>query len=263
MTKKKKGANTSLVPASDKGMQIPVIHDGQIPDTYEGVRDLVQQLIQDGQKTALVFTWNIGKIIQALQDEHEANGADSKYGAKAVERIAEDVGRTPRLMQEMLRFYRKHEDIEYVCDLQLEWSTARECMRITDDKERKELEKTAADESLTVRQVRDIVNESVAKGNKGQSRGAGRQISAISWYAKLNRMTAAALKDIKAHMHAYPDMQKIVEDENRTTDEDYKKIVEGDDPLKNQIGTKATRLADYLRQNVVPIQHSFAESDED
>jgi hypothetical protein len=239
-----------------------VIQDDQIPGTIPGVISLIQDMMQEVRKTSLVYVWNIGKVIKKVQDD------EGRYGSKAVETVAEALGQTPRLFWEMLRFHNYHEDFDKVKGMAIEWSAAREIMRLPDPKQREKLEEEAEKENLTVRDVREKVNKAKSdtspKTPKIPAKDKGPNaltyfIGLISDLEKINRDLDTRLKDLSGILN-------MVGNEELTPDEDYNIIVEGDgkkDPLAVQASKQGAIIVKKLNKLVVPLKDTFNEPGQD
>jgi len=225
------------------------------PTDLTEAAERVDSLLREGNRTALNYAWKVGQVIAAVQEDEGA------YGSRAVERIAEQVGKTPRLLQEMLRFYKAFPDSDDVSEMAIEWSSAREVLRLPDEKAREEVIEEAASSNLSVRQVRELVNKAVADVPAANSPRA-RTLSAKGWFRKMLKLLESDLDKLKTHMQKYPEAAHIATDSDKTSDEDYDEIVHGDcdnEALVTQISEEATRLASYLQAQVSPIQNAFNE----
>jgi len=252
----------SLVPVGSGSVSLQMVSDENLPKSYAEARDMIDRMMQDGRKVMLLHSWNVGRIIAHIQED-----AGGRYGAKAVDRVAADLEMSStRILHEYLRFYNAHRDINYVQKLKLEWSAARELLRISDDKKRTKMEAEAQKKEMSVREVRDWVkeenNKDAAKKPKDKGKKSEpRKIKAITYYRKLVRKLEDDLEEIKGMAQRHPEMALLVSNEDRTTDEDYEIIVNGkaggEQPLVEQVGDLAERLSNYLRTTVVPIRNAF------
>jgi hypothetical protein len=248
--KPEKATSTELALPSSKFE----IQDDQIPDTIPGVIELIKSIEKEVRKTALVYWWNIGKIIKAIQDD------EGRYGAKAVETVAEELNKSDRLLWAALRFYNDHDDFEHVTDMAIEWSAAREIQRVPDPKERAKLEAKAEKEDMTVREVKEEVNKVKGKDVPPDKKPKAAGPNALGYFIKLDTYMDKARKETDKHLEDMSAMLALVGDEARTPDEDYNIIVEGldtKDPLALIISKKAVYIIDKLQKYVVPLKDTF------
>jgi hypothetical protein len=225
------------------------------PSSLTEAAERVDSLLREGNRTALGYAWQVGQVIAAVQED------EGIYGTRAVDRLAEQVGKTPRLLQEMLRFYRAFPDSGEVAEMAIEWSSAREVLRLPDEKNRAEVIEEAESANLSVRQVRELVNKAVADAPAANAPRV-RALSAKGWFRKMLKMLESDLGRVKAHMQKYPEAAHIAADSDKTSDDDYDTIVYGDcenEALIAQISEEATRLASYLQTQVTPIRNAFEE----
>jgi len=223
------------------------------PSDLDNAAGLVDALLREGNRKALNYAWRVGQVISTVQEN------EGVYGSRAVERIAEKVGKTPRLLQEMLRFFKAFPSSDSVEDLSIEWSSAREVLRLPDEETREQVIEEAATSNLTVRQVRELVNKAVSDDSSASPPRA-RAMSAKGWFRKMLKMLESDLEKIKAHMLKYPEAAHTAADADKTADDDYDLIVHGDcenDALIASISDEAVRLSAYLSSQVVPIRSAF------
>lgn len=234
-----------------------VIQDDQIPETVPGVVSLIQDMMGEVRKASLVYVWNIGKVIKKIQEN------EGRYGSGAVETVAEELGQTPRLFWEMLRFHNYHEDFDKVKGMAIEWSAAREIMRLPDPKQRAKLEEVAEKKNLTVREVREEVNKvkssaPKAKAEPKKAKGPNALtyfIGLVSDLEKINADLDKRLKDLKP-------MLNLVGNEEMTSDEDYNIIVEGDekkDALSVSASKQGAIILKKITNFVIPLKDTFKE----
>lgn len=254
---KVKAASTAVaLPTTDF-----IIPDDQIPDTVPGVVGLIKDMMGEVRKASLVYVWNIGKVIKKVQDD------EGRYGSKAVETVAEELGQTPRLFWEMLRFYNYHEDFDRVKEMAIEWSAAREIMRLPDPKQREKLEKEAEEENLTVREVRKKVNttKGTPKSPKEPAKTKSKGPNALNYFISLITDLEDALSAFDKRFADLSAMLVLVGNEEMTSDEDYNIIVEGDEK-KDPLAVKASKLGasimDRIERNILPLKDTFNDSAE-
>lgn len=248
--KKKGKTSTSLaLPSSEFEIQ-----EEQIPDTIPGVIELIKSIEKEVRKTALVYWWNIGKIIKAIQDD------EGKYGSKAVETIAKELNKSDRLLWSALRFHNDHEDFGHVASMAIEWSAAREIQRVPDPKDRAELEAKAEKEDMTVREVKEEVNKVKSKDVPPDKKPKASGPNALNYFIKLDSYMDKVRRETDKHLEDMGAMLALVGDEERTPDEDYNIIVEGVDkkaPLSMIISKKAAYIIDKLQKHVLPLKDTF------
>ena len=235
-----------------------VIQDDQIPDTIPGVVKLIGSIMGEVRKASLVYAWNIGKVIKKIQEE------EGRYGSGAVEQIAQALGQSDRLFWEMLRFYNYHEDFNRVKGMAIEWSSAREIMRLPDPKQRTKLEDTAEKDNLTVREVREEVNKAKGKPAK-KEKTKKKEPNALPYFMKLDTSLNGIISTLDGQLKDITPMLSLVGDEERTPDEDYKILVEGTDkkdPMMTQLSKKAVSIIEKLTRYVVSLKDTFNENED-
>ena len=228
-----------------------------MPADFDEAVEIVDNLLREGNKVALVYAWKIGEIVSAVQKD------EGVYGSKAVDRIAEKVGKTPRLLQEMLRFYSAFPNKEKVGELEIEWSSAREVLRLPEPDIRESVIAEATERQLTVREVRELVNKVSADPKSPAART--RAVSAKSWFRRMRKMLETNMEAVKKHMEGYPEAAHTAVDESKTSEEDYDLIVHGDidnEALIVDISDLAIRLSAYLTSQVQPIRNGFDDNEE-
>jgi hypothetical protein len=232
------------------------------PKNLDEVCTTIKTLMSDGRRVFLVHVWGIGRLISSIQEE------EGRYGSHAVEKVAEKLGKTPRLFYDMLRFHREYPDVERVLKMKLDWTAARELMRIEDTKVREKLEQKAEDSDATVRDVREMVNE--AKKNldskdPSKKKKSSKKARPIAWYKKVQKHLDRCLSDLLELMQDKAEMQVLVECPEATTDEEYKILIEGSGktpPLIEEISKLGERMITALQREVVPMKEVFQNVDE-
>jgi len=254
--KDKKGTELALYNAA---LEIP---DDQIPDTVEGIAEWINENKKGVQKVALVYWWNIGKMISRIQED------EGKYGSKAVERVAEAQGKAgPRLLYNAHNFYKDHPTFQDIETRAIEWSSIREIQRIPDPQQRLLLEERAEAENMTVREVKEAVNEVKGKNKPKDKAPKSSGPNALSYFMKMDRVLDKAISSVDDVLKDLGPMLELVGDEDRTPDEDYNAIVEGDeskgkDPMAVIVSGKADTLREKLEHYIIPLKDTFSEGEE-
>lgn len=250
-----KKTETAVVTAGP--VEIP---DDQIPDTIEGIAKWVLDNEVEVRKAALVYWWNIGKMVATIQAD------EGKYGSKAVALIAEKSGKNERLLYNAHNLYKDHPKFNSVCALAIEWSSVREIQLLPDARKRRILEQKAADRNMTVKEVKEEVRKIKGKSKpKDKKPKAPKGPNALSYFMLLDDLMAKLGADTDRHLKDISAMLALVSDEYRTPDEDYNIIVEGDknnDPLAVKISKKAASLVQKLQQYVIPLKDTFNDTED-
>ena len=246
----------ALLPTSAVDFEIDL---AVVPDDLDGVTDLVQGMMIESRRTSVIYAWNIGKLCQHVHD------TEGKYGSRAVETMAEKLGKSGKILWEMKRFFNAYSDYSKVKDFQLEWSSARELLRLEDGSERKKVETRTIKENLSVRDVRGIVTD-LKKGKQKPPKSQPKKPpapNALKFFMKLEGDLTAINNQLDSLIKDILPMLSLVSDENRTSDEEYKILVEGtekEQPLVKKTGRLAVSITEKLARNVVTLETVFDES---
>ena len=109
--------------------------------------------------------WNIGQRIVRVDQDGDLRAA---YGDRLLERLSQDLlkrynlGFSVQNLERMRKFYLTHPKSS--APRELTWSHYVELLGVTDDKTRRRLEKLAAKEGLTTRELRRFVKEEAGAG---------------------------------------------------------------------------------------------------
>ena len=247
-------ADDAAIQSLDEDLGMRLLTDADIPETMDGMVQIVGQLFGHGANQMLRACWNIGKCARALQIN-----AGTRYGTNAVGQLAGRINRSERLIHDMLRFYNQHTDPEGVKTLGIEWSAARIIGQVKDDTARIELETRAQDENLTVRDLRAIVRTDrpvVAPPPPDEDVGtdtgaAGPEMATpVVYLTDLRRQMEQQLGELQEEVGQKPDYLHIAEDDEQTSDEDFEEIKR----LARCIAEVATRHIQFLQQNLVTME---------
>lgn len=120
-------------------------------------------VIYEGARKAMVTAyWQIGKRIVEIQKDEEVR---AQYGANLIVSISEDLtkkygsGFSRESLIKMRSFYNKFP--KGSAPTLLDWTKYRELLSVSDDRKRAKLEKKAAKENLSSRELRRIVKQGV------------------------------------------------------------------------------------------------------
>jgi len=238
-------ADVALMPEPGQDKTAGLLEDGDIPKTYKEVEKLVIHLYGTARRGVLIAYWNIGKVATALKE-------NASYGSNAVEKIADKLGQQPRMLYEMMRFYEEHE-AKVMPGLLLEWSSARELLRIKDKDRRLQLEQHVQKKGMTVREVRAMVNEEQKKKGAKKSENRGRKPSAKGFFSKFDHRLELMLTDLKKLLELYPERVVLLLDTTKTPDEDRVAVIGNKQHkgLAAAIADKGRRLVSQLQVYVV------------
>jgi len=246
-------ARDLLMPAPDQEKSSELLQDSDIPGTYKEVEKLAVQIYGMARRNVLVAYWNLGKIADKLKE-------NASYGSNAVEKIADKLGQQPRMLYEMIRFFQTH-SVEQMPDMLLEWSSARELLRIRDPEKRLQLEEYVQKSKMTVRQVRALVNKEKQKDKKGKktAKNRGRKPSARGFFARFDHRLDLMLVDLKKLLEKYPEMVVVLLDAEQTSEEDKTAVIgnKTHKGLAAEIADKGKRLRQQLEAYVVDMPDAF------
>lgn len=231
--------------------------DGDLPKDFDGTCAVIKRLIVATTKHMLLHAWGIGRLVENIQTLE-----GGRYGAKAVERIAAATHQSPRNVSDMLKLYNAIPNEGGVSKLNVEWSTARETLRLPDPAVREAVLTKAAKDHLSVREVREVVNTELKK-NKPKAAKQERQVQALPFFKKMQAELERCRDELDRMKLQLPDFVRIVSDEKRTSDEDYNLIVEGDPKTKTrsilgQITVLAQNLSGVLNRDIITIEGQFS-----
>ena len=241
-----------LMPDPDQENGVELLKDTDIPTTYKEVEKLAIQIYGMTRRNILIAYWNLGKLADKLKE-------DSKYGSNAVEKIADRLGQQPRMLYEMIRFYQAHSS-EQMPELLLEWSSARELLRIRDPEKRLQLEEHVQKSKMTVREVRALVNKEKQKDKKNKSsKQKGRKPSAKGFFVRFDHRLELMLNDLKKILEKYPEMLVILLDSEKTSEDDRIAVVgnKANKGIAAAIADKGKRLRQQLEAYVVDLPDAF------
>jgi hypothetical protein len=237
------------------------IKDDQIPETVEGVGELVRAMIESAFKSSLIYNWNVGKLIATIAEE------GGGYGSGAVEKVAEQVQCSERILWAKQKFYKQHTSFDDIKDMAIEWSAAREISALTDPKKRKQLEKKTEKDNLTVKQVKEEVKK-IQKADKPKEKKPSKPASpkALPFFMKLYKSLELIHKDLDGQLAKVPDMLAATSNDTITSDEDYNIIVEGTEkehPLVTEIPRIAKLIISQCTMTILPLETSFNDPEEE
>ena len=243
----------ALMPEPDQQLAktAGLLEDSDMPKTYIEAEKLVIHLYGTARRGVLTAYWNIGKVATLLK-------ANASYGSNAVEKVAEKLGQQPRMLYEMMRFFEEH-DAKVMPGLLLEWSSARELLRVKDKERRLQLEQHVQKKGMTVREVRAMVNEEKKKKGAKKSSNKGRKPSPRGFFARFDHRLELMLTDLKALLDKYPEMVALLFDEEKTV-EDERVAVVGNKQHKGlaaSIADKGRRIRQQLDAYVIEMPNAL------
>ncbi|MBF0123694.1 MAG: thermonuclease family protein [Candidatus Omnitrophica bacterium] len=133
---------------------------------YEGLLQDIADIYTATRQAMAEAYWNIGQRIVRVDQDGDLRAA---YGDRLLERLSQDLLKRYNLgfsvpnLERMRKFYLSHPKSS--APRELTWSHYVELLGVTDDKTRRRLEKLAAKEGLTTRELRRLVKEEEGSGD--------------------------------------------------------------------------------------------------
>ena len=131
------------------------------PEGYAALRDEIQGLLQAARNRAYQAVdnikvqayWQVGERIVRAELEHK-DRAD--YGARVIEQLARDLGMAPRVIYEIVQFYRTY-PLVHMLRAELSWSQYVLLIRVGDARERSFYETQVVRNGWSVRELEEQV----------------------------------------------------------------------------------------------------------
>ena len=132
---------------------------------YDGLLQDIADIYTATRQAMAEAYWNIGQRIVRVEQDGDFRAA---YGNRLLERLSQDLLKKYNLgfsisnLERMRKFYLSHP--KSAAPKELTWSHYVELLGVADDKTRRRLEKLAAKEGLSTRELRRLVKEEVGTG---------------------------------------------------------------------------------------------------
>jgi len=244
----------------DAPVTLELVINNELPRTFDKAVNKTRELISIGKTVVLLNVWEIGRIAHAMDED--TRNREGKYGVGSVGRMAGSLGIGARILLEMLKFYRTYPEIDNVKTLGLEWSSVREIMRLKGDTDRDRVAKKAQKESFTVREVRSVVNDIMAKEDTKKPKTPKKQPKAVAYFEKLDQVILTALQNIRTALEKKPEMLKLAGDEDLTSEADFIRLTKGNGnspAIFTRCKKSAGRLSEFMAREVGPLENLFDE----
>jgi hypothetical protein len=227
----------------------------EIPEDYEGLSEKVQEILGDMGSSMLGYAWRIGRMIVAAQEK------EGKYGTRIIERLGEDLNKSTTYLSSFKRFYVQHKEATELP--KIEFAHARLIGKLTSEEDRTLLEQQAFENNWTVKEVDAAVKE--VQKREDEEAGADKKVknrrapNAASYFGKMERSLQDFHLDLELMLEQSPDMLLLANDQERTTDEQYEKVVES----LEEAADWAAKIVGYLNRMVIPMKDTFTIHSED
>ena len=252
-------SNEVLDPASSsatvQSIEIPVLTDDLMPDTYDGIKTSVRAYMDAATQSALLVAWNVGRLCTELK-------TNSKYGDGSVEKMASETNISSRLLYDMATFYKHHTDVKAVLEMTIDWSAARVLGSVSDSTKRLELEKEVSDKGYTVAEVRKIVKDlkspEVKEKKKVEvTKAAEERDTALRYFTRLRTSTGDILESMKHSLSMKEKYVTMAEESTITPDVDFQEIIK----ILEDIAATGRRMNELITRSVIPLADLFSETE--
>lgn len=248
------------------------IVDGQLPETVEQACNVAAAISRHGRSHMLLWVWAVGRIVDDQQKKiGDETGKAKGHGSDVAGQVAKAIGTSAKFVRDAKRFYVDNPDANDVVKKGVDWSVAREILRLKDPEAKKEIETKAKEKKMTVRDVREEVDDVVAKEKKTEGcpeehmpPQAPRPVSPLAYFRALLQELDSFQMALTEKTLVLADQLQLVSDDKRCPDEDYKLIAEGVDggqSLCVAIARKSLSVSEHLQKYLEPLQRTFEEAD--